>query len=58
MILLQGDRGCYVGSFAFFHSAQSVHDYSLGVDPFFQKKKGSTKQRATACYKVSGFLET
>ena len=26
---------------------------SLRVDPLFQKKKGSTKQRAKACYKVS-----
>ena len=31
---------------------------SLRVDPLFQKKKGSTKQRAKACYEVSGFLET
>ena len=28
----------------------------LRVDPLFQKKKGSTKQRAKACYDVSGFL--
>ena len=31
---------------------------SLRVDPLFQKKKGSTKQRAKACYEISGFLET
>ena len=32
---------------------------SLRVDPLFQKKEGSTKQRAKACYnEVSGFLET
>ena len=31
---------------------------SLRVDPLFQKKKESTKQRAKACYEVSGFLET
>ena len=31
---------------------------SLRVDLLFQKKKGSTKQRAKTCYKVSRFLET
>ena len=37
---------------------QSSNTSSLRVDPLFQKKKGSTKQRAKACYEVSGFLET
>ena len=37
---------------------RNLNDNSLRVDPLFEKKKGSTKQRAKACYEVSGFLET